>query len=96
MAFKRGRRGKKPMIPKAIANAPQLRPDLVLYDIAFSELRRGTPREQPIAFESLWAWCNARELDEEGRQDFLEIIPQMDLFFLKWVEDNKPRGGGNG
>lgn len=95
MAFKRGRRRMTPaMLPKAIANAPVIRADFSIFDTAFWQLRAGSPPGNPIAFEAMWMWCVARELDREAREDLIEIVPQIDVAFLRWIaaQSEKNRG----
>lgn len=83
-------------IPKAIAEAPQLRVGLELYYAAFMDLVgvRSGFGDGPIPFSAISDWARAIELDQDQTEDLHYYISTLDAAYMEHVRKKTPKGKG--
>jgi len=77
-------------VPDRIANAPELKPGLLLYMQAFFDLdseRSHAFGPTPIPWTSIYQYAKAFELDPEQTEDMFYFIKAMDSANLKRIEE---------
>jgi len=77
-------------VPDRIANAPELKPGLLLYMQAFFDLdseRSHAFGPTPIPWTSIYQYTKAFELDPEQTEDMFYFIKAMDSANLKRIEE---------
>ena len=81
--------------PKAIAEAPDLEPDLTLFYLAFWELRTTCNNgfgDGEISWLAMQEYCDrAYVTDEETREEFVDFIRSLDRCYIEWRSGKRKR-----
>jgi len=89
--------GAEPRIPKAIAEAPEVEPDLELYWVAFwrlSSTRQVGMGLGPISWMVVESYCDSLGLHGEDREEMHAFVSALDHEYLAW-HDKKARRHGD-
>ncbi len=89
-AVKRGRDGIV-ILPKPIANAPDLEPWNAIFYRAFWELCADRINDSQIPFVARYTWARARGLDAEATEWLIYLVGKMDLAYLDHCRHNANR-----
>lgn len=81
--------GKK---PSALANLPEIRPDMVIYWSGFINLDKsreyGVTGPLGIRYAEIAAYAGIQQFSDEDTVDFAYLIGKLDTVFLNWKADN--------
>lgn len=88
-------------LPDKIANAPEIAFGLDVFYIAFMDLTscRGTGygTEGPISWLSINSYADAKEFEEEQREDMFYFVQKLDMCYLDYktrkLKESIPGGG---